>query len=142
MPNRCFHAATGVSDFVASSLLLAYSNNMPNTLIEEPQTVCEAEPTSSGALEVRHYPNLVRCVRMKFFQDSDNGEWGLTHDDTQSGDECFNAFWSATGIFHDVFEHAHEHSKYFRGEAALNVGGEMAAMGAMYYFIHRLGLRE
>lgn len=82
---------------------------------------------------------LVREVNLRFFQDDANGEYGLAHADTldHNGDG-FNAFWDGTGIFHDVFEHAHEHSEHFRGSAAMNVGGEMAAMGAFWYFMECL----
>ena len=48
-------------------------------------------------------------------------------------------FGIGIGIFHDVFEHSHEFTnKYFRGDYALNVGGEMTAMGAMMYYIDTL----
>jgi len=87
--------------------------------------------------------NLVRKVNLVFFQDDANGEWGLTHKETYNEHNSFNAFWDGVGIFHDVFEHAHEHTdKYFRGDAAMNVGGEMAAMGAMWYYYSVLGIRE
>ena len=82
-------------------------------------------------------------VVLRFFEDDARGDWGLTHKDTL-GDgnlEGFNAFWDGKGIFHDVFEHWHEHTHpYFRGENAMNIGGEMAAMGAMWYYIDELGV--
>lgn len=88
-----------------------------------------------------------RCaltVDLRFFQDDANGEWGLTHKDTMQSDrgtDGFNAFYDAQGLFHDVFEHHHEHTnRFFRGDYAMNVGGEMAAMGAMWYYYSRLGL--
>jgi hypothetical protein len=84
---------------------------------------------------------LVRTVELVFFRDPNYGEWGLTHKDTcpkPGQDEGFNAFWDGRGIYHDVWEHAHEHSPYFRGEAAMNIGGEMAAMGAMWYYLETM----
>lgn len=85
---------------------------------------------------------LIRKVSLRFFQDDSSGEYGLTHFDTIEGDgiNSFNAFWDGMGIFHDVFEHAHEFSKYFRGESAMNIGGEMAAMGALWYFYDYCGM--
>lgn len=90
---------------------------------------------------------LVRTIDLHFFQDDANGEWGVTHKETcpgsphLNGDETFNAFWDGQGLFHDVFEHAHEITdEFFRGNAALNVGGEVAAMGQMLYYIGQLHL--
>lgn len=84
---------------------------------------------------------LIKTVKLKFFCDSANGEYGLTHEDTIDSDTSFNAFWNGIGIFHDVFEHSHEYTnKYFRGDYAMNVGGEMAAMGSLYYFTDVLGM--
>lgn len=84
---------------------------------------------------------LIKTVDLRFFEDDGNGEWGLCHADTMDSDNGFNAFWNGIGIFHDVFEHSHEHqNKYFRGDYAMNVGGEMAAMGAMWYYYNVLGV--
>jgi hypothetical protein len=87
---------------------------------------------------------LINTVKLRFFQDEANGVWGLAHEDTyndQYNGQNFNAFWSGIGMFHDVFEHYFEHQhKYFRGEAAMNVGGEMAAMGHMWYYVMEFGL--
>lgn len=88
---------------------------------------------------------LVKTVELVFFKDDGNGEYGLAHKETfdQSNGSGFNAFWGGMGIFHDVFEHSHEHTdKYFRGDFAMNVGGEMAAMGAMYYYIESMGMHN
>lgn len=83
---------------------------------------------------------LVKTVELVFFNDDANGEWGLTHKETLK--EGFNAFWGKIGIFHDVWEHNHEYTdKRFRGDAAMNIGGEMAAMGKMWYYQDELGLR-
>ncbi len=83
---------------------------------------------------------LVRTVDLRFFQDDANGEWGLTHKETCPGNghgEEFNAFWDGRGIFHDVFEHAHEFTdKYFRSHPyVLTTAGETVAMGALLYYI-------
>lgn len=85
---------------------------------------------------------LIKTVKLKFFQDNATGDFGLTHHDTQTNDESFNAFWGAQGIFHDVFEHSHEHSKHFRGIYGMNVGGEMAAMGALWYYFDEMRFDE
>jgi hypothetical protein len=86
---------------------------------------------------------LIKTVNLSFFCDDANGEYGLAHTDTIDNNygNAFNAFWGGMGIFHDVFEHSHEYqNKYFRGDYAMNVGGEMAAMGAMWYYIDVLGV--
>jgi len=88
---------------------------------------------------------LIKKVELVFFKDDANGEFGLAHKETydQSNGSGFNAFWNGTGIFHDVFEHSHELThKYFQGDYAMNVGGEMAAMGSMYYYIETMGLHN
>ena len=82
---------------------------------------------------------LVRKVSFRMFEDDANGEWGLTHADTFNGSEPFNAFWGDMGLFHDVFEHAHEHSRFYSGEYAMNIGGELAAMGALWYYRDEMG---
>lgn len=83
---------------------------------------------------------LVKSVYLKFFCDSANGEYGVTHADTIDDDNGFNAVWTAQMLFHDVFEHSHEFSKYFRGDYALNIGGEMAAMGFLTYYYSNIGI--
>lgn len=83
---------------------------------------------------------LIRTVALKFFEDNANGEWGVTHKDTQTDDSGFNAFWDGRGLFHDVFEHAHEYTdKHFLGNSAMNIGGEIAAMGSLWYFYSTCG---
>ena len=79
-------------------------------------------------------------VKLKLFED-DNGMYGLAPDKTI---ESFDAFWrGATGIFHDVFEHWFEKEhKYFRGSYAMNIAGEVAAMGALAYYVYELGIGE
>lgn len=81
----------------------------------------------------------MKKVCLKFFQDDATGEYGLAH--SNALDKGFNAFWNGIGIFHDVFEHAHEDNhKYFRGAYAFNVGGEMMASGATLYYSEELGV--
>ncbi len=82
-------------------------------------------------------------VRLQFFNDHADGEWGLAHEKTIGNDVSFNAFWNGIGIFHDVFEHWFEFDhKYFQGENAMNVGGEISAMGAMWYYYGILRARN
>lgn len=86
---------------------------------------------------------LIHKVDLVFFEDDATGEFGLAHKETYDDNEGFNAFWNGIGIFHDVFEHWFEkRHKYFQNEAAMNVGGEMAAMGAMWYYYDYLGVRN
>lgn len=62
--------------------------------------------------------------------DESTGETGFVPDRCPS----FNTSWSALMLFHDVFEHWFEHQhKYFTGYSAENIGGEMCAMGALWY---------
>lgn len=88
---------------------------------------------------------LIKTVDLRFFKDSANGETGLTHYNTQDDNygTSFNAFWNGIGLFHDVFEHSHEYTnKYFTGDYAMNVGGEMTAMGAMWYYFETLNVNN
>ena len=81
----------------------------------------------------------MKTVILKLFRDEANGEYGVAH--SNAVDRGFNAFWSGVGIFHDVFEHHHEDThKYFKGDYAFNVAGEMMASGAMYYYSNELGV--
>lgn len=86
---------------------------------------------------------LVKEVELVFFIDDGSGRCGLTHKQTapdNNGGEGFNAFYDGRGIFHDVFEHSHEFvHPYFKGEAAMNIGGEMAAMGSLAYYMELIG---
>lgn len=92
----------------------------------------------------------MRTTILKFFKD-DFDNYGVaptkciednlpdTHKYHMSG---FYAFWSGyNGIFHDVFEHWFEFSHpYFKGKYAMGIAGEVAAMGAMYYFMNDLSI--
>lgn len=103
----------------------------------------EIESPIAPALIAASRKRCVHTVELRFFEDDANGEWGVTHKDTIDSDNGFNAIWNAQMMFHDVFEHAHEHTnRFFRGDFAMNVGGEMAAMGAMWYYYNTLGLHE
>lgn len=84
---------------------------------------------------------LIHTVELEFFRDPANGEYGVAHRDTIDDDSGgFNAFWGGVGILHDVFEHWFENKhKYFKSNNAQNVGGEIAAMGACYYYAYELG---
>jgi len=82
-------------------------------------------------------------VRLNFFKDHNTGEYGLAHEKTIGLNESFNAFWNGIGIFHDVFEHWFEHEhKYFKDEYAINIGGEISAMGAMWFYYHVLRVKN
>lgn len=86
---------------------------------------------------------LIRTVSLRFFQDDANGEWGTAHKETYeaNGGNGFNAFWDGRGLFHDVFEHAHELTdKHFFGQSAMNIGGEIVAMGSLWYYYHACGM--
>lgn len=88
---------------------------------------------------------LIKEVNLVFFEDDATGDWGITHNNTydESDGRSFNAIWTGPMIFHDVFEHSHEFShKYFKGDYALNIGGEMTAMGAMWYYYNRLNIHN
>lgn len=86
---------------------------------------------------------LIQIVNLVLFNDDATGEYGITHRETSEGDIKFNAFWGKIGIFHDAWEHNHEYThRYFKGNYAMNVGGEMAAMGKMWYYQDELGLGE
>lgn len=103
-------------------------------------------PTHTETESRKVKSRCVHTVELKFFEDDANGEWGLAHKNTIDGDmgsDGFNAFYDATGIFHDVFEHWFERKhKYFMGDYAMNIGGEMAAMGAMWYYYSDLGVTD
>ena len=84
-------------------------------------------------------------IKLSLFESDRNGGFGLAHHNAINDNEGngFDPFWDGWGIFHDVFEHWFEDEhKYFKGDNAFNVGGEMAAMGAMYYFAQCLQIRN
>jgi hypothetical protein len=53
----------------------------------------------------------------------------------------FDPVWAGDSIFHDVFEESHG-EPYFEGALAFNLGAEMAAMGALYYYQQDLGIQR
>lgn len=71
-------------------------------------------------------------------EDPANGEWGFYPDSAIGHD--FNTSWMPHMLFHDIFEHWFEDTGYFSGNAAWNIGGEVAAMGAMSYYLFCLGI--
>ncbi len=74
---------------------------------------------------------MVRKIEFVFGQDEATGQWGALP--KQYIESEFNYFWNHQGLFHDIIEHSHEEfHKYFRGEFAYNVGGELFAMGICY----------
>lgn len=80
-------------------------------------------------------------VILKLFEDDATGQFGLAHRNAIDINTPFNAFWDGRGIFHDVFEHYFEDKhKYFTGNGAFNLGGEIAAMGHLAYYVQRVGL--
>lgn len=74
-------------------------------------------------------------VRLKFWDDDATDDWGLSPINSINVENPFNAAFTPTMIFHDSFEHWFEDKhKYFLGKNAFNVGGEVAAMGAMWCY--------
>lgn len=66
-------------------------------------------------------------VDLRIHEDERYGIRGLC---PKSALDRFEPFWGADGIFHDVFEHAHEEEHpYFKGDAAFTLWGEMVASG-------------
>ncbi len=77
-------------------------------------------------------------IDLVVFEDYATGDYGLCPKGSE--EKGFNAFWNGIGIFHDVFEHWFEDKhKYFSGEHAFNVCGEMCAMGAAFYYYNMIG---
>ena len=86
---------------------------------------------------------LHHTSRLKFFCDDATGDYGVAPIDTIRNDFSFNSAWDSRMIFHDVFEHYCEfRHPWFQGDNAMNVGGEMFAMGHMIYYVDTLGLTE
>lgn len=86
---------------------------------------------------------LALSVDLKIFEDEESEIWGLTHKNTYNVDNPFDSIWSGMMIFHDVFEHWFEKEhEYFKGKDSMNVGGEMSAMGAMWYYYSELGMHN
>lgn len=87
--------------------------------------------------------NEFRQVTLVFDDDSKRSGAGIgvLPKLTLDPDTGFDPNWSGLMMFHDVFEHWFEHvDPYFKGEYAMNIGGEMCAMGACWYFYDLLRL--
>ena len=70
-------------------------------------------------------------------QEDNNGNIGLLPQNCPD----FDSIWSTLMLFHDTFEHWFEgQNKYFTGQAANNIGGEIAAMGCLQYLIENFEL--
>lgn len=86
---------------------------------------------------------LIKTIYLELHRDTDSGIWGLVPKGTTDGDNRFNSFWDPRGIFHDTFEHNFENThKYFKNDYALNLGGELAAMGALWYYYSEMGFSK
>jgi hypothetical protein len=78
---------------------------------------------------------MKRQVILSMFQDDASGSFGFAHEN--SVEKGFNAFYNGIGIFHDIFEHPFEGvHKHFSGDNEFNIGGEVAAMGALAYYLN------
>jgi hypothetical protein len=84
--------------------------------------------------------NLTRVVTFIPHYSQEKGTWGIAPAQAVCEGHAFDPAWSSELIFHDVFEHSHEGIAPFTGKYAMNIAGEMAASGAMYYFIEDLKL--
>lgn len=87
----------------------------------------------------------MKLVELELFCDDATGGYGFAHRSTISNlgsYDAFNAFYNPIGLLHDVFEHEHEGEKYFRGNAFMNVGGEIAAAGSGIYIADLIGSRR
>ena len=86
---------------------------------------------------------MIYKVKLRLFQDDATGDWGFAHSNAVDVPTPFNAFWTQQGIFHDVFEHYFEdNNSPFYGDAAFNIGGEVAAMGHLAYYWSTFYLNE
>lgn len=87
--------------------------------------------------------SLINQVDLQIFES--RGRYGLTHKETWSPKYMsgFDPFYNGFLIFHDIFEHYFEFKHpYFLNEAAMNVGGEICAMGHAYYYLFDMGISE
>ena len=79
---------------------------------------------------------MKRIINFEKEKDYITGEYGIIPSGQLGSD--FNAFWTAIMLFHDTIEHFFEGERYFRNEFQYNVGGEMVAMGVLFY-LNELG---
>jgi hypothetical protein len=72
-----------------------------------------------------------RKIILEFVHGQDDLPGGLR----PLGAYTFDPFWHSSGIFHDVFEHDFEgKNRYFKGEHAYKLAGEICAIGHIWYF--------
>lgn len=83
-----------------------------------------------------------RVVRLRLQAKCGEQAAGLFPDGAVRPGASFDPVWNGEAIFHDVFEHWHEGIGFFKGPNALNLGGEMVASGALYYFQANLGVER
>jgi len=103
----------------------------------------EAAPKRAAFSFARKKP--FRTIRLSITEDykGSGGGPGVLPMKTMDRDDGFDPSWSVLMLFHDVFEHWQEYEhRYFQGDYAMNVGGEMYAMGAMTWFISRMGVYQ
>jgi len=75
---------------------------------------------------------MTEITEFVFDTDDASGEYGVLP--KKYVDTGFNYSWNPTILFHDIFEHMIESDhKYFKDNYAFNVGGEIFAMGILYY---------
>jgi hypothetical protein len=80
----------------------------------------------------------MRTTTLNFFSDS-SANYGVTHSNAIDINTPFDAFWSAGGIFHDIWEHYFEgYHPYFKN-SIFNIGGEIAAIAHWYYYARMMG---
>lgn len=78
-------------------------------------------------------------VRLRYFED-DNANWGFTHANTFNADFPFDAFYTANGIMHDLYEHWFEGIlKPFRGNNMCVIYGEMVASAMRIWMRYNAG---
>ena len=80
---------------------------------------------------------MKRIINFEKEKDYITGEYGIIPSG-QLGSN-FNAFWNPIMIFHDTIEHFFEGERFFKNEFQYNIGGEMVAMGVLFY-LNELGI--
>lgn len=87
-------------------------------------------------------PRYERSVLLGFRSGTGGGTAGLHPVNADQYGAAFDPVWGGEAIFHDVFEHWQEGEQYFDGPLAMNLGGEMAASGSLYYYHADLGIQR
>ena len=80
---------------------------------------------------------MVDIIELWFCYEGEEQMWGLAPAESidEKGCSLFKPFYRPRQIFHDVFEHNFEAKHpYFTGKHAFQKEGEIAAMGAWYYY--------